>query len=49
MVSFFVVTLVICVITYVIVLNLPQFKDAIALVRSNVNGMLGTSNTQGKK
>ena len=42
MVSFLVVTIVMCAITYALVLNIQHFKDAIYLARSSLHGMLQT-------
>ena len=40
--SYLVVTIVMCAITYVLVLNLQLLKDAISLARSNTYSMLRT-------
>ena len=42
LVSYLVVTIVMCAITYVAVLNLQPLKDAIFLARSNIYSMLRT-------
>ena len=44
LVSYFVLTSVMCVITYALVLNLQHLKDLISLARSNVHGMLHRRN-----
>ena len=41
-VSYFVVTILMCAITYVIVLNLRPLKDATSLARSNIYSILRT-------
>ena len=40
--SYLVVTILMCAVTYVLVLNLQQLKDATSLARSNIYSMLQT-------
>lgn len=49
LVSFLVVTIVMCVITYALVLNIQHFKDAIYLARSSLHGVLHTRKIRGTR
>ena len=45
-VSYLVVTILMCAVTYVLVLNLRHLKDATSLARSNIYSMLRTGKTK---
>ena len=46
LVSYLVVTILMCAITYVLVLNLQHLKGATSLARSNINSVLRTRKTK---